>query len=257
MLSMKALRQKSFLDNFSSQTIIEVRPDEINDISGVEYHTTREIRDNLKRVLPQAIYAGVVKIFLNNIENYIIPKDKFHYGRGIKDTKRYQKIADFIENINYLDKTTWFEILMHALEKNGVAKHKKITMHSRQDILSFLMQYRKIVESIDSKGFCERYTGFESSGIIDADGNIIKNLHGNHRFCIAKVLKLEEFPLKIIGVHEDWVRKFRKENTPLQEVILDALDATREKYSTGNSSNMAQANERTPPHDSIGDTRAS
>ena len=248
----KKLRRKTFLKKFGSHAIVNVDPRHVEYYSGTKFPTTKDLRLKLRRA-PSVIHFAVARLILDNIEEYVVPEKYFVQGKPLEDINKYKKVSDFILNMESPEKSIWFSILMNKLESCGIAIHKNYRMRSREEILKFLNSYRdNVVKSIMRKGFLETYTGWESTGIIDASGCIRKTASGDHRFFIARESRVTSFPLKVVGIHEDWVRNFQKESAPLHEAVHDSLSATREKYSTKNSSNIARASERTLPRDSTG-----
>ena len=52
-----------------------------------------------------------------------------------------------------------------------------------------------------------RGENLEPTALIDEHGAVIKGSKGNHRFAIARLLGLQSFPLKIVGVHRGFLNK--------------------------------------------------
>jgi len=148
--------------------------------------------------LPYLDWVGA-KLPILRHNRYYIPARHYRKPIRIEKLDKYKKVKDYLECDHY-SQSKWYEDLIDELEKNGVAKHKRRLMRSQQEIELFFEQYiNPMIDSLCSKG----YRKGESIGsvTIGEDGEIHKANAADHRFFIARILRIQPIPVKIRGVH--------------------------------------------------------
>jgi len=199
-----ALTRNSFISHRGDANIVWVNPRSVNTITGSKWPVTGSRVKKLRLYLPHGMVLAL-RPWLTRSEPFFTPSDAFAVGGPINETEKYKRVANFIACKNDIKASDWFEMLARQLSETGVAHHKSRALRSQADILRFLEGYaRDVVDNMANSGFSPRYSGYESTAVINADGSICKSASGNHRFCIASVLGLDRFPLKVIGAHQDW-----------------------------------------------------
>ncbi len=204
-----ALTRRRFLDLVGDGTVLWIAPDRVSQHFGSKWPVAHARMERLGRYLPKPA-VDLLRPAIKRREPLRIPRVRFGKTSPVDDSIRYRKIADFVERQNYLKETLWFRDLRNELNRTGRATHKDIVMRTEDDILGFLQNYvLALIVSLRDEGFLPDHDGFASSAVIDAQGRICKSGSGNHRFNIARALRLPRFPLRIVGIHEDWARETR------------------------------------------------
>ncbi|HSF95832.1 MAG TPA: hypothetical protein VLA52_12475, partial [Thermohalobaculum sp.] len=76
---------------------------------------------------------------------------------------------------------------------------------SAAEIEAFLRDYvLDLVASMEHRGYDVEKGGEFGSAQIGADGQLVKSGSGTHRFCVARLLGLTRFPLRVVGIHAGW-----------------------------------------------------
>lgn len=196
--------QKQFLAEADGQEVIWVDPTRIDRHTGTKWPVAKTRLKKMRRILPVAV-VNLARPSLKDREPFFIPRDLFGHGKPIEATPKYRKVEDFIENRDEITRTLWYRELCDQLKADGRAVHKQIVMTSETEVVAFLNDYvGRLVDSLATEGFSSKHSGYESTAVIGAGGEITKSSSGNHRLSIARALGIERFPLRIVGVHEDW-----------------------------------------------------
>lgn len=243
-----SLRQETVLGMLGEKAILKVDPRHIGKYYGSKHQATGNLRRIYGRLRSARLKGLIREKIADRLESYIIRERNFNPGILIEEMPKYQLVSDFLKNIETPRESLWYQNFLHQINSLGIAKHKKHEMRSPDEILHFLDQYNHtVVQTMKSQGFCDSYTGFEATGIIDSQGCIGKTGSGNHRFMIARVLGIKDFPLKIAGIHESWIRKTSQGSDSSYQSILQALAATQQKYDAMSSSLTSHADKEAPP----------
>lgn len=217
------LTQKNFVKIADERAVIWISPSKVVFHSGSKWPVTRNRIARANAVMPSAL-VDVARPMLRKFEPFLTPRDLFTVARRIDETETYGLVHDFINRTGTINDTVWFEKLSMQLDSTGVAHHKAIEMRSATEITTFLQTYvQTMVDDLAANGFDPSHTGFESTALVDADGNLCKSGSGNHRFSICKVLGTSRFPLKIVGMHEDFFANRRPQNRATVETVVDLL----------------------------------
>ena len=125
----------------------------------------------------------------------------------IEENETYLRVADAVACREDLRQSAWYGELMAELKRDGVASHKALRFRSEAEIGAFFASYvGGLIDSMASGGYDAAKAQDTGTGIIGADGSILKSDAGNHRFCVARILGVPLVPLEILGAHQDWMR---------------------------------------------------
>lgn len=216
------MRQRDFIDSAGDRAVIWVSPARIDRQLGSKWPVGRARLRRLGRVLPKPV-VGLLRAPVKRAEPFTIPAEHFARTARISETGRYQRLADLMAHEDDVRASLWYDDLMRELSERGVAFYKTRPLRSEAEIAAFLRDYvLGLIDSLRRNGFESGATGFESTAVIAADGTLCKTGSGNHRFCIASLLGLPRFPLRIVGAHEDWVRAHLGAR-PTPDAVLAAL----------------------------------
>ena len=244
----KSLRQETVLKKLGDKAILKIDPRHISKYYGSKHQATGNFRRMYGKLQSARLKGLIREKIADRMEGYIIRENNFNPGILIEEMPKYQLVSDFLKNIETPRESLWYNNLLHQLNSLGIAKHKKHEMRSPDEILHFLDHYNHtVVQTMKSKGFCDSYTGFEATGVIDNKGRVGKTGSGNHRFMIARELGIKDFPLKIAGIHENWIKTTSQGSDFSFQSILQALAVTQEKYDAMGSSSRDFADNEAPP----------
>lgn len=138
---------------------------------------------------------------------FIIQPNRFGKVRQIIENDKFKRVLSLIENRNNYKQSKWYQQLLSQLNENKPINHKAFTVESTKQLNSLFDNYLiPLVDSI-SNGYQNELSVELGTAIINKDGMILKGPGATHRFYIAKILGIEEFPLRIKGIHKDWMVK--------------------------------------------------
>lgn len=218
------LIQSDFLEHPENLSVIWVNPTVIDSTVGSKWPVGKRRVRKLSRILPAPLVA-MIRPAIKRREPFVIPRDVFAAPQPICDTPRYRRVADLLQHRDDVTQSAWYRDLMDELRETGCARHKQIEMRSAAEVMEFFAGYvLPLVDSLEREGFRGDVEGYPSTAVIGPQGEIIKTGSGNHRFCIAKALGLDRFPLKVVGAHEDWASRVLG-RAPRIEDVLAALQA--------------------------------
>ena len=154
--------------------------------------------------------ARFLDLVLYSIEPFKVRAGFLKDVARVEDVPTYGKIADFIEHRDDPARSLWYRDLVDELERTGTATHKALVFRSEAEIRTFLESYvGGLVDSMAKTGYDRSKAHDIGTGIIAADGSIIKSVAGTHRFSVARILGVSPVPLEIMGAHEDWMRAMK------------------------------------------------
>lgn len=148
------------------------------------------------------------KYYLRNTHPFVIPGDKYGEAIEIEENNKYKKIRDFIENMERVEESIWFAELVNQLHINKVAKHKRKLMKNKEEILYFLNNYVfDLIHSMRNFGYISSKAQDYSTVLIGPSGDLHKSGSGNHRFNVARLVGVEKYPVKVMGVHQAFLER--------------------------------------------------
>lgn len=154
--------------------------------------------------------ARFLDVVLYSIEPFKVRAGFLKDVAPVEDVPTYGKIADFIQHRDDPARSLWYRDLVDELERTGTAIHKALVFRSEAEIRAFLESYvGGLVDSMAKTGYDRSKAHDIGTGIIAADGSIIKSVAGTHRFSVARILGVSPVPLEIMGAHEDWMRAMK------------------------------------------------
>jgi hypothetical protein len=163
---------------------------------------TENVRNALRKPLHHPLTTWPLRVAIAAFDPYVVPSHHYPEAQPVEATARYRKVYDFIHHRDTPRATLWFHALRKSLEERGVARHKKVTMKCEGDIERFFSGYViPLIESLQRDGFRVEAGGGIGSALIAADGALHKSDSSNHRFCMARILGLTRFPVRVVGVH--------------------------------------------------------
>ncbi|MCW8173306.1 hypothetical protein D8S78_20680 [Natrialba swarupiae] len=133
--------------------------------------------------------------------------------RSIK--QRYKEGRDWCE-------TDVYQHLLSKIEERG----KYDGCENKEDIIRRYEQIDQLYESIRTEGFKEVGKLDHVTVNIARDGEIVFNGSGHHRLSIAKILGIDEIPVRVLVRHRKWQRVRNQITsastcTELSETIVD------------------------------------
>jgi len=135
-----------------------------------------------------------------------IKANRFGKVRPISKNEKFNRILNLIENKNNYEQSKWFQLAEIELSLKKEIIHKAFVIKNIDQLNSLFKDY--LIPLIDSMeiGYRAELSKDLGTAIINSDGIILKGPGATHRFYIAKILGLDNFPLKVVGVHVDWIK---------------------------------------------------
>ncbi|WP_045212850.1 hypothetical protein [Desulfonatronovibrio magnus] len=139
------------------------------------------------------------------MDPFVIPNVFFRRPRRIELLSKYKKMKDFVQNRRNPQNSLWFQTMMNEIRRKGFVKHKHMVMYNADHVANFFECYvLDLVESMSTQGYQKNKAGDTGSAIVGPQGQLYKSWSGNHRFYAARILKIRQMPLRIVGVHAHW-----------------------------------------------------
>ena len=200
---MRKISQRRAKKIFGDSLVLWVDPTKINSYSG----TAKPFVDHFaKKLAASGSLFRLARKILYPCEPFIIPGQYFRQAVPVETIERYKKLQDIIANRENTQQSLWSKLLHDQLKKSGVAKHKAIRMYNAGDINEFMDNYvLDLINTLERYGYDSTKTNDCGHAQIDDMGRLIKSTSGVHRFCAARILKVERFPIRVVGVHEKWL----------------------------------------------------
>lgn len=169
------------------------------------------VRDISSYYLPNLLIKNVVLIDPNKIEYVDAIPMKFHRSTQFIQNFNFDKKNNLVDEYNHptfvtckelftkgidIDKCSEFFYFKEQISKNREFKNCK----NDNDIILFLKKKIELFESIKKIGIKKTFVN-NIQFMIDENCNLVKINGGNHRFCIARILKLKKIPIEIKLIH--------------------------------------------------------
>jgi hypothetical protein len=176
--------------------IINIDPKKIYYYSNINKPRTNKFRRYLNRfpfamAVPFRLILSIFdKLIVRNTE--LIPKQRF------EETTTFKLMHDLIEKYPKVEYTLIYHHLSSQLVKDNMAVYKKNHLYSNDAIVSFIDgYYHDVVISLKTRGYEFKKNNELGSCVIGPNGDLIKSLYGRHRFSIARILEIKNFPLRV------------------------------------------------------------
>jgi hypothetical protein len=192
-------------------TLVWINPRRVQFHCGSNQPYSNKMKQVLHRLEQQLPVLRSSTRFLStaaySLEPFSIAARLLRQMTPMEENETYRKVADAFACREDLRQSVWYGELIAELKRDGVASHKVLRFHSEAEIGAFFESYvGGLIDSMASGGYDATKAQDTGTGIIGADGSILKSDAGNHRFCVARLLGVPLVPLEILGAHEDWMR---------------------------------------------------
>ncbi|SFR49119.1 hypothetical protein [Thiomicrospira sp. ALE5] len=168
----------------------------------------KEKNDNLQR------YPRFIANFLNTRIEKNVPFvfDRHTFATEVvpvQDVLRYKLVKNLLDQKLQYHYSDWYELLEKQLQQKGYAKHKKIIMKTLDEINGFFDGYvTPLYLSLINEGFKVDSIHNVAKVYIGPAGQMLKGESGFHRFAIARESGLKSMPVRVEGVHSEYLKNF-------------------------------------------------
>ncbi|WP_395502165.1 ParB N-terminal domain-containing protein [Ectopseudomonas mendocina] len=139
---------------------------------------------------------------------------------------RYISCQELLNGVP-LEQTVEFRLLRERLARHGEARGMK----SQAQLISYMQKTKSLYQQVAAEGRLRTQAelgrcsyGGEINCAISRDGQLLKTDDGNHRFAVARYLKLSHVPVQISVIHSDFIISNAATATDINGVkYLDAL----------------------------------
>lgn len=215
-----------------SELVLWINPKSVIYRAKGKYPVTWPIYRGLELLFrPVKSLRHLPKVLPDRFEPFVIPKSFYSNPTPLSSLPKHQKVKNFIQHYKNPQKTIWYKSLVNDLQEKGFAKHKSIVMHSQKDIMNFLKNYAlTLATSLQNNGYQSKRNEI-GNAYIGPIGEIHKSNGAEHRFYMAQQIGLNSIPVKINGVHEQWVtaQKLDKKDFNLAD-LAQAIRRIGNKY---------------------------
>ncbi len=229
-------RTKPYVNfRLGTDAVLWIDPGKVDGYVGTHSPTAAGLRADLDRLAGRhPALRGPLRMLRGAIPRmdpvFVIRARHYRTPVPITGIERYRHVEDLLRHRDRVEESLWFGTLSRQLAERGVAVHKEIRMHSREDILRFFRTYAlDLVDSMERTGYDPARAPDTATALIGPGGEVHKAYKGNHRFCVARLLGVRNVPVHVWGVHEDW---FAREVGPRMDIpaLRRALGAVQERY---------------------------
>jgi hypothetical protein len=142
----------------------------------------------------------------NRFEQFIRPTEGFSVPPvPVTTGARYQKLTQLLTVFPNYEHSLWYQELLEECGRSGGATYKHLEFTTKEQIDAFFEQrILPLIDSLSIEGFIDNLSHDQPRGIIWSDGQIMKSIHGNHRFILAQLLELPVIPIELDAIHRDW-----------------------------------------------------
>ncbi|RQH01249.1 hypothetical protein EA472_07285 [Natrarchaeobius oligotrophus] len=124
----------------------------------------------------------------------------------VNELRKYSAVVDRYERGIPWEETNIYEHILELAERKG--SYDGCT--TKADVVRRYREIDELYQQIRDDGY-RTDDGLDQVCVnIGRNGDVIFNGNGNHRLFIAKVLGLDEIPVRVLVRHEDWMTRRRK-----------------------------------------------
>ena len=180
------------------------------------------------RAIDKRIKNIYIKKYLNNLA-----LGKMYYGgnwdlksKPFDKTHWYIRVKNLKDNLDNLEASLWYQIIMKEISLNGYYLHKKIKIKNKSETINFLENHViSLVNSLKDRQFIQNDFNDVPHVMIGRNGELIKSGHGCHRLAIIKAFEIKcEFPIQITGVHKKFKLQSKKKLNNLEDIQNYVID---------------------------------
>ncbi len=159
--------------------------------------TTSSAGRNLERWA--AVLSNRLEPFIRVESGFSLPPLPIH------ENARYARLAQLVSVLPNFKASDWYRSLLHNLKANACATYKNLIFESVHQIDAFFEQrVIPLISSLKNDGFRPNASHDYPRGIIWSDGQLMKSIHGNHRFILSQMLGVPSVPIELDAIHRDW-----------------------------------------------------
>jgi len=206
--------RQSILNHHEKKLIANINPSKVYYRAKGKYPVMNVLR-KISSVL------ALENLPFQKLEPFQIPKLFYGKPKKIESLPKFKKVEDIILNQHQFRISIWYNKLLNQQKNNGTATYKNKTFSKISEIDNFFEStVIPLIDSLDSEGFSMHKGGGIACVYVGANGNLEKSNAAEHRFYMCKILNVKSFPVKINGVHSDWI-KSQKISSEIQ--LFDAI----------------------------------
>ena len=166
------MKQRHFVLEAGKRAVVWISPRKVTRQFGTKWPVGRARIWKLHRFLPRPA-VDLVRPAIKRAEPVTIPVQFFGGKPAVTDTHRYRLLEDLVAHRSDLHASLWFRELSDDLGSKGTTNYKRRRLRSETEILEFLDTYvLGLIESIRENGFDSSKSGYESTAVIDSEGNL-------------------------------------------------------------------------------------
>jgi hypothetical protein len=183
-------------------------------------------------VLPGFAKSGINR-GLREMRRFDLTKDGYYDFVSIESGNTYRKLKDVLDHSDTPEASETYQHILREFRARGTYRHKKFVVGTEADVAKLVRAcYSDLLSSMAKDGYVSEKTSTYATGgtglaMIWKDGKLWHEDGATHRLSTARLVGVQRgFPLRIVGVHRDFLRAQGIRGTPdlsrLPEALADA-----------------------------------
>lgn len=199
------LTQRRVVSELRGSDIVTVDPVAVRTYLPVARPIARQLQASLRDRADSSRLAGQVGRVAARLHPFVVAGRWLGTPIEIDDTEKAQRLADLLMHLDHPSRSVLWNELRLRLEVDGHANYKSRVLTSPKDLEDlFATHLVPLVASLRDQGYRADLAPGPGLCAIDANGTLHKGRKGNHRFALARLLGIQEVPLRVAVVERGW-----------------------------------------------------
>lgn len=194
---------------------------------------------NSLQILPAFAKSGINR-GLRELRRFDLTKDGFYDFVSIESGGTYRSLKDVLDHTDTPEASETYQQILREFRARRTYRHKKFVVEAEADIATLVQAcYSDLLFSMAQDGYVNGKTSTFTTGgtglaIIWKDGKLWHEDGATHRLSTARLVGIQRgFPLRIVGVHRDFLRAQGISSTSDLHRLPEALASADGVLSTG------------------------
>lgn len=154
-------------------------------------------------------------------------------SRPFAEREEFRLVSNLAESLPDYRASDWYAMAARQIARSGAFAHKSHVVRTTQELDAlFSRELVPLLTSMAEHGYRHHEGADLPEAMIGRDGTLIKTSHGTHRFAAIKAVRGGGlFPLRIVGVHRDWLKAvLQASDDPPEAAIRQAVAEIEQRY---------------------------
>jgi hypothetical protein len=223
----------------SSGLIVEADPAMI--AGRIRDKRRRKTWQTLNRVpgLP-SIARSAINRGLRELRRFDLWNDAYYDFVAIEEADTHRRLADVLAHRHCIEESETYKLLLQKFRAHGPFRHKNFLVAEEEEVKTLVQScYADLLTSMARDGYVRGKTSaYGTDGIgaamVWSDGRLWHEDGATHRLVAARLVGVQSgFPLRIVGVHRDFLRAHGVRHAHQLHRLKDALSEVTGVLSVG------------------------